>query len=52
VNKLEETQGERECLWGYAPMRTKPTPKEKPEALQGIHMEASIMASTTHLDND
>jgi hypothetical protein len=39
VNKLEETQIEREFLLGYAPMRAKPTPQERPETFHGIHMD-------------
>src|SRR5918992_5249731 len=38
VHKLEETEVEREFLLRNAPMRTKPTPQERPEALHGIHM--------------
>src|SRR5439155_14223238 len=38
VNKLEETQVEREFLLGNAPMRAKPTAQQRPEPFHCIHM--------------
>jgi hypothetical protein len=38
VDKLEEPEVERELLLRNAPMRTKPTPQQRPEALHRIHM--------------
>src|SRR6266851_9505614 len=39
VNKLEETQVQGEFLLGNAPMRTKPTPQERPEPFHRIDMD-------------
>ena len=38
VNELEEPEVEREFLLGNAPLRTQPTPQERPEPFHGIHM--------------
>ena len=38
VDKLEEPEVEREFLLRNAPMRTKPTPQQRPKALHRIHM--------------
>src|SRR5262245_41337325 len=39
VHELEEPQVDREFLLGNAPMRTQPTPQERPKAFHGIHMD-------------
>src|SRR4029450_3352401 len=39
VNKLEETQLEREFLLGYTPMRAQPTPQQRPKPFHRIDMD-------------
>jgi hypothetical protein len=39
VNKLEETQVEREFLLGYTPMRAQPTPQQRPKPFHRIDMD-------------